>query len=102
MRAIFHHHLAEVDRETAYDKAEEARQEAEEAAREERRAVAAQTSTASSAPTGSMPIASLWAHEFDEQSDIVHSHHSPLEGQGIPDEQLEMPMSKRHQHMRVL
>lgn len=59
---------AEVDRETAYDKAEEARQEAEEAAREERRAMAAQPSTASSAATGTTPPVSLWARHFDNDS----------------------------------
>jgi hypothetical protein len=64
---------AELDRETAYDKAEEARQEAEGAAREERRAMAAQTSTSSSAPTGTTPSVSLWARQFDQQSDSRES-----------------------------
>lgn len=60
---------AELDRETAYDKAEEAREEAEEAAREERRAMTGQSSTASSAATGTTPVVSLWARHFDQEND---------------------------------
>jgi hypothetical protein len=67
---------AEVDRETAYDKAEEARQEAEEAAREERRALAAQTSSSSSTVTGATPSVSLWARQFDQRNDGGESPYS--------------------------
>ena len=61
----------EMDRETAHDKAEEAREEAEEAAREEQRAVAVESSSAVAPPTatGTTPSVSLWARQFDEQSE---------------------------------
>ena len=60
---------AEVDRDTALDKAEEARQEAEEAARVERRAtIGESSSTSPSAPTGTTPSVSLWARQFDERT----------------------------------
>jgi hypothetical protein len=58
---------AELDRETAHAKAEEARLEAEEAQREERRAAAGESSsTAAAAPMGATPAVSIWARHFDE------------------------------------
>ena len=70
---------AEMDRETAYDKAEEARQEAEEAAREEeqQRAMIAQEASATpSGATGSTPPVSLWARQFDEPNESGTSPYS--------------------------
>ena len=56
------------DREVAYDKAEEAREEAEQALREERAAAVGEGSSGSAAvaPTGATPSISLWARQFDE------------------------------------
>lgn len=60
----------ENDRETAQDKAEEARLEAEDAAREERRAQAGpSSSTMPASSTGLTPSVSLWARQFDEPND---------------------------------
>ena len=67
---------AENDRDIAYDKAEEARQEAEDAARELHRAQpppppavtspAAPSASTSSTRPGTTPSISLWARQFDE------------------------------------
>lgn len=68
---------ANTDRETAYDKAEEAREEAEQAARDERRALAGQSSsTAPVAPTGTTPSISIWARQFDERNNNGESPYS--------------------------
>lgn len=62
----------ETDPGVAYDKAEEAREEAEEVAREERRSFIGPSSSSSAAangsaaPTGTTPSVSLWARQFDE------------------------------------
>lgn len=66
----------ENDRETAQDKAEEARLEAEEAAREERRALAGPSAPSAPAPPVAVPVeassshgrtpsVSIWARQFD-------------------------------------
>ncbi len=63
---------AEMDRDVAHDKAEEARLEAEEAERVERReALESSSSTAVSPPAalssvGTTPSVSIWARQFDE------------------------------------
>ena len=62
----------ETDRETAHDKAEEARQEAEETARAERRSTLPAESSSAVAPTasaGRTPTVSIWARHFDEQNE---------------------------------
>jgi hypothetical protein len=66
----------EMDRETAYDKAEEARQEAEDAVRAERRATVGEGSSVSAGAgsslaaavtgTGRTPSVTVWARQFDE------------------------------------
>lgn len=63
---------AEIDRETAYDKAEEAREEAEEARRAEGRATAngeGSSAHTSSAPTGTTPVVSIWARHFADDDE---------------------------------
>ena len=68
---------AEGDAQTAYDKAEEARQEAEDGAREDARAMARQSSSiAPSAPTAATPTASVWARQFDELNGTGESPYS--------------------------
>ena len=68
------------DRETPYDKAEEARQEAEQAARDERRALMGQSSSTapppSVAPTGATPSVTMWARQFDERNETGESPYS--------------------------
>ncbi|TKA69072.1 hypothetical protein B0A55_08136 [Friedmanniomyces simplex] len=60
---------AEHDRETAYDKAEEARMEGEDARRAERQAAVAASASASrslASPVGTTPAVSIWARHFGD------------------------------------
>lgn len=57
----------DMDRQQAYDKAEEARLEAEDERREQE---AASASSAMSFPAGSTPAASLWARQFDAEDRV--------------------------------
>lgn len=66
------------DADLAYDKAEEARQEAEEVAREEDQAQDAVVSPTPSASTraGRTPSVSIWARQFDEVTDQADGPYS--------------------------
>jgi len=70
------------DAQTAYDKAEEARQEAEEASREESPPATADRGfrtggRSAAAPTGSTPLVSLWARRFSEDEGNQYTARRP-------------------------
>ena len=64
---------AENDRQTAYDKAEEARLEAEEARRPEQQAAASTSEAPRSlaSPVGTTPAVSIWARHFADEEDAA-------------------------------